>query len=405
IYNTHSTATNKWSAGPSFPANFFPFDAPAAILPSGNVLVMASNNFAAPSQFFEFDGTNLSPTAVLPRQGSEPAFVGSMLVLPTGQIMFTDESQDVEVFTSSDPFNPAWAPTISSSPGTVMIGGTSYSVSGTQFNGLTQGAMYGDDAQMATNFPLVLITNNATGDAVFARTHNHSTMAVATGTATVSTKFDVPFSAETGPSTLQVIANGIPSSPVNVNVVSGPFPVDLSGNFNVTGMYWDTSTFSASGSLDGIGHSYSENLLGSLVSWNNIPLFLGPPDPDSSLPNAIQPNGDFVDLGAFGGFSQLRMLATSVDGNSPGQTFTLNYTDGTTASFTQSFSNWTAAQNYSGETKVVTMPYRDKGDGTKSTGTTYLYGYTFHLDSTKSLNFMILPVAKNLRILAMTVAP
>jgi hypothetical protein len=43
-------------------------------------------------------------------------------------------------------------------------------------------------------------------------------MAVATGTKTVSTNFDVSAATETGASTLVVVANGIPSLPVNVTV-------------------------------------------------------------------------------------------------------------------------------------------------------------------------------------------
>jgi hypothetical protein len=41
---------------------------------------------------------------------------------------------------------------------------------------------------------------------------------VATGSATVSTNFDVPASMETGASTLEVVANGIPSLPVSITV-------------------------------------------------------------------------------------------------------------------------------------------------------------------------------------------
>jgi len=91
-------------------------------------------------------------------------------------------------------------------------------VSGTPFNGLSQGAAYGDDFQDATNFPLVRIVNQATGHVFYCRTHNHSTMAVATGTRKVSTNFDVPAGAETGLSQLFVVANGIPSSPYSIKV-------------------------------------------------------------------------------------------------------------------------------------------------------------------------------------------
>ena len=41
---------------------------------------------------------------------------------------------------------------------------------------------------------------------------------MATGSAIVSTWFHVPTDAETGDSTLEVVANGIPSLPVNVTI-------------------------------------------------------------------------------------------------------------------------------------------------------------------------------------------
>ena len=72
--------------------------------------------------------------------------------------------------------------------------------------------------QTATNYPLVRITNNSTGHVFYARTHDHSTMGVATGNTTVSTNFDVPSSMEKGASQLEVVANGIPSQPVSVTV-------------------------------------------------------------------------------------------------------------------------------------------------------------------------------------------
>ena len=52
----------------------------------------------------------------------------------------------------------------------------------------------------------------------YCRTHDHSSMGVATGSKRVSTQFDVPAEAETGASDLVVVANGIPSAPVRVTV-------------------------------------------------------------------------------------------------------------------------------------------------------------------------------------------
>jgi hypothetical protein len=56
-----------------------------------------------------------------------------------------------------------------------------------------------------------LSKNQSTGHVFYARTHDHSTMAVATGSAVVSTNFDVPSGMETGASSLEIIANGITS--------------------------------------------------------------------------------------------------------------------------------------------------------------------------------------------------
>ena len=220
IYNS---SANTWHAGPNFPPGLGVVDGPAALLPNGKVLVQAApigscGTFPAGSKFFEFDGTSLNAVANPPRASVDPSFVGRMLILPTGQILFTDGSTDVEVYTPSGTFNIVWQPTINSSPSNITIGATWYQILGTQLNGLSQGAAYGDDAQSATNYPLVRIKNNATGHVFYAFTHNHSTMGVATGGVQVSTLFDPPLNLERGPSTLVVVANGIPSAPVAINV-------------------------------------------------------------------------------------------------------------------------------------------------------------------------------------------
>lgn len=122
-----------------------------------------------------------------------------------------------EVYNPTGTYDASWAPTITSVTTSVTRGKT-YKISGTQFNGLSQAASFGDEYQTATNYPLVRITNNSTGHVFYARTHNHSTMGVATGSTIVSTSFDVPTAAETGASSLEVVANGIPSIPVSITV-------------------------------------------------------------------------------------------------------------------------------------------------------------------------------------------
>jgi hypothetical protein len=222
IYNTK---TGKWKAGPDFPQVKGKFvgigDGPAALLPSGNVLMMASDGvFGVNALFFEWNGTKLINAPNIAGAASIPSFVGDMLVLPTGEILLTTQGSttpQVLVYKGKGSAKAAWAPTVTSAPSTVTRGKT-YVIKGTQFNGLSQGGAYGDDTQAATNYPLVRITNNATKHLFFARTHGHSTMAVATGSTPVSTSFDVPSGMETGASSLVVVANGLASKSVSVTV-------------------------------------------------------------------------------------------------------------------------------------------------------------------------------------------
>jgi hypothetical protein len=95
--------------------------------------------------------------------------------------------------------------------------GQTYPLTGTQLNGLSEAAAYGDEFTSATNYPLVRIRNLATGHIVYARTHDHP-MGVATGAAAITTHFDVPTGAETGASEIVVVANGIASAPMSVTV-------------------------------------------------------------------------------------------------------------------------------------------------------------------------------------------
>ena len=206
-----------WTKGPDFPNGDACKDAPAALEINGRALVMTSPGFNPPATFYEWNGTELTQISGPPNAGNDPSYVGSFLELPSGQLLFMDFSTDVEVFTPKGTYKSAWRPTITSAPTTVTRGNT-YPISGTQFNGLSQGAFYGDDAQMASNYGLVRITNSSSGHVFYARTHDPSTMGVATGKKTVSTNFDVPSNMETGASTLEVVANGIPSASVDVTV-------------------------------------------------------------------------------------------------------------------------------------------------------------------------------------------
>jgi hypothetical protein len=226
-------------------------DAPATLLPNGNVLIDANPVYAikcaamapppppacgvfnTPSRIYSFDfATNKLNSIDQPANAaSVDAFEGRMLLLPTGEVLFTTQDfagSGAQLYTKGGTPQDAWRPTIASVAAHIAPDAT-YDLSGTLFNGFSEGAKYGDDAQMATNYPLVRIKNNATSHVFYARTHDHSRMGVEPvgSTEVVTTRFDTPSPAhlENGASTLVVVANGIASAPVDINVFPNLPPV------------------------------------------------------------------------------------------------------------------------------------------------------------------------------------
>ncbi|MDP9111665.1 MAG: hypothetical protein M3M96_08535 [Candidatus Eremiobacteraeota bacterium] len=217
----YHTASGAWSAGPAFPIvkgkQLDSADGPTSVLANGSVLIPLSPGvYKTPVSFYIFDGNTFTSIAGTPGAKNDSTYNLRLLLLPTGQVLETNGSNDVEIYTPNVAPDQSIAPSISAVPSTISHGNT-YTVSGLRFNGFTQANAYGDDAQAATNYPLVEIVNAATGHVFFARTHDHSSMAVASQAA-VSTRFDVPSGIELGASKLFVIANGIKSTPVSVTV-------------------------------------------------------------------------------------------------------------------------------------------------------------------------------------------
>jgi hypothetical protein len=220
VYNS---STGVWTAAPDFPLNskgqqLDIADGPCALLVSGNVLCMTSPAvYKFGAEFFEWNGSTWADAPNVPNGPDDSSYYGNMLELPTGQILFTDNSKDIELYTPEGSADPAWAPVITDVATTLKHGKES-TVQGLQLNGLSQGAAYGDDYQSASNYPLVRITNNATGHVFYCLTDNPSSMGVATGTLAVTADFTVPKTIERGASQLAVVVNGIASNPVSVTI-------------------------------------------------------------------------------------------------------------------------------------------------------------------------------------------
>jgi hypothetical protein len=158
------------------------------------------------------------------KQVNEPAsapiqssYEGRLMMLPTGQVLWSSDVGDVQIYTPKGKPVKAAIPKLKKIPATLTRGSTNNVAKGFGFNGLTYGGYYGDDVQTSTNYPLLRIINNSTGHVCYAKTHDHNTMGISDGSAN-KTKFDVPNSCETGASMAEIVVNGIASNQKAVTV-------------------------------------------------------------------------------------------------------------------------------------------------------------------------------------------
>ena len=224
-----ASGTGTWAMGPDFPNDSAGQmvgckDTPACLLTNGKVLIAAGpvngqrNDFLKPTYFFEFDGSALHRVSDPANAGNQP-FIGRMLQLPTGQVLFAAQTDDIYVYNYFGCVDPAARPQITASPRAVRPF-RSYTLHGRLLNGLSQAVGYGDDAAAATNYPLVRIRHRDSGTVTYCRTFDHSTMGVGTGATVHSTNFFVPCGTPPGASEISVVANGIASAEQPIDVQS-----------------------------------------------------------------------------------------------------------------------------------------------------------------------------------------
>ena len=222
-----ASGAGTWSAGPDFPVDaqnrlMKAKDAPACLLPNGNVLCTggpggdAAGDWPSPTYFFEYDGAGFL-SVPNPANYNQVVYEGRLLLIPTGQVLFANGGSDIEVYTPTGGPDEDWRPEITSVPTFLRVKQT-FTLHGRLLNGLSQANSYGDDGTMATNYPLVRIRNLKTGHVRYARTFDHSSMGVATGLSIQYTHFKIPFGTELGESELCIVVNGISSECVKVDI-------------------------------------------------------------------------------------------------------------------------------------------------------------------------------------------
>jgi hypothetical protein len=227
--------TNALTVGTTLAAD----DKPGVMMANGKILLalnFAGTNddpFPTPVFFFEYEPTPMGPGVfnevagppgvdLNPWADCSPApgpYFNPMLALPDGTVLMSggcNQSQ-LYVYTPSGPPLQQGQPTIGVGPVGALIGQVSptsntFLLAGAGLTGISEGASFGDDAQMASNYPLVQLTDS-TGHVFYARTHDWLSLAVAPS-APGNTLFDVPLTTPPNVYSLRVIVNGNPSAPV-----------------------------------------------------------------------------------------------------------------------------------------------------------------------------------------------
>ena len=203
-----------------------------------NGKILLALNFSAvggfflptPIFFFEFDPFQNTFTEVRgPGNPGAPSVwsdcgATTMLVLPDGTVLMPSGCDNTQLYV----YQPSGPPLAQGKPAISAItpkSGNAFHLTGLGLTGVSEGASFGDDAQMASNYPIVRLTDSG-GQVQYARTSNWSTTGVQVS-GIESTDFTVPSQALAAGETysLQVGVNGYWSDYV-------PFPCQSGESWN-----------------------------------------------------------------------------------------------------------------------------------------------------------------------------
>jgi hypothetical protein len=157
---------------------------------------------------YDPDANTFTPFPAIPPSEWLPDSNAPNVALPNGQVLV--KAGPNPLLYAPGAAKSAWRPIVSA---VTLASGKTYTVSGTQLNGLTTGATVGDDAVFATNFPVVYVVSNV-GDVSYFRTFGFDNMAPGQ---TRQFQFTLPASfTGQGSYALYVAASGISSLPKTV---------------------------------------------------------------------------------------------------------------------------------------------------------------------------------------------
>ena len=247
IYTAYYTPSGNaspgtWALGPQMPVvnsvQLGCTDAPAAMMPDGKILCDFSpqGTYNDPIYFYEFDYLTNTFTQIKAFNGKDT--IGNnddftnMLDLPDGSVLVSEQYDSIyyQYVPSGNPL-AAGKPTISGISGTCP----NYVITGKLFNGISEGAAYGDDWQCSTNYPIVRLTDGT--NVYYAKTSNWNRIgAVMTDSLPDTADFVIPQMLQATYS-VYVVVNGIPSNPVLLTTNCSAGINEIAGGNNNVSVY------------------------------------------------------------------------------------------------------------------------------------------------------------------------
>jgi hypothetical protein len=216
------TTKGKWLPGPVIPDSMGMPDASGAMMVNGKILLVfshtpsAAHHFPRPSVFYEFNYlTNTFQQIVAPGGGDtlqDRTADCNMLDLPDGTVLYSNQgSSQLYVYTPDESPLAAGKPSINN----ITQNECTFTITGTLFNGISEGAVYGDDWQMPTNRPIIRLS--ADSNVYYVKTTHWNSTGLQRGIQADTATFTLPETVPYGDYTLVVTANGNASDTINFN--------------------------------------------------------------------------------------------------------------------------------------------------------------------------------------------
>lgn len=162
-------------------------------------------------------------------------------------------------------------------------------------------------------------------------------------------------------------------------------------NYNLNAIYSVGTAFGNNG-IDGKGRALDAEMMGSELDFDGTKMFFGKPGKENAWTSTLVP--------IKGAGKTIKIVGFGLNGYQKAQTFTVNYSDGSSSKFTQNLSDWLSPSNFEGEYNIFSAHYGIQRQGFEWRRRIYVYGYEFPLEEGKKPVSLALPSNKEVVILS-----